>query len=262
MSALPLWRRVFASIASLAGVWGFFELIHGSEQAIAFLPTICLVAAAVLVHVPRLGPQLLARAAWWSNFALGFFIAATGANRTEGRGAIIMTTALGLALFLVGQKGLNEAGERTGFAPTVFRTTFMLLMVLVLADAQTLGLFAVAFSRVRLAADFYITAFGAAALVGAFVGLYRLTLWGVLASLVTSTVVAALFLLELGNKRELATFVTLLCGLQILVAAPMLVCIVTKRSLPRAPPIVGIWFSRVAIVGMWLYAVNRSFIYY
>lgn len=259
MSGAALWQRLVSGVAGLVAVGALFGTFARRDYPIGLLPALLAVAAAVLVHVPRLGPQLVARAVWWSAFALGVLIAVVGSRHERSYG-FAMATASALALVAIGSRSLAEAGERDAFAPVAFRTTFLLLMMLTLADAQTLALFGVA----TLLDDTHPTQSlvflgGAAGLVVAFVGLYRVTLWGALLSVATSAIVA-LFVPFIGDeKRELVVFIWLLCALEILVAAPMVLAVLARRRLPEPPLALRTWGSRLILAALWLGSAVSTF---
>lgn len=258
MMTTPLWRRLLAGAAGLAAVAALRETLGSGELAIAMLPIVLSIVAAVVVHVPRLGAQLFVRAVWWSNFALGVLIAAVG-NTHERPCGFAMVTAAGLALGVIGRRGLGEAGERDAFAPVAFRTTFLLLMMLTLADAQTLGVFAVALlSEESHDGKAWIFVGGALGFVIAFLGLYRITLWGALLSVGTS-VVLAVVLPFCAHDDKLTVFVCLLCALEILVAAPMIVAVASGRRLPEPPLRVRTWVSRFVLATLWLASAGWAF---
>lgn len=250
MNAIPLARRLLAGICGVVAGVTFTAMLSDHERVLAAIPMGFLLVAAVAVHLPKLGPQLVARAAWWSSLALGVLICVTSRSR-EGWSGLVMTFTTGLALLLVGQKGLDEAGQRSGYAPAAFRTSLLLLMIFTLADAQTVGLFALA----GLTMDHQETReglcllVGALGFVGAFIGLYRVALWGAVLSIVTSVGVAASTLFS-GRLLEgsFRGFVLLLCALQIAVALPMVVSVLSGRKLPTPSPRLRGWAASSIIV--------------
>jgi hypothetical protein len=254
MSSVGLVRRLVAGGAGVASVGALAATLSSHEKAIAFLPGILSLAAALFVHFPRVGPQLVARAVWWSNFALGVVITLIGSHDDRNHG-FFMTTATAIALVAAGSRALAEATERDAFAPVAFRTTFLLLMMLTLADAQTLGVFTVAtlLDGARYALATLVFTLGAVGLVVAFIGLYRLTLWGAILSVVTSlfVFVGVTFLGHMDMKSELLIFVRLLCAVEIVVGTPMIVAVLTRKRMPELPPAVRTWTARVVLGGLW-----------
>jgi hypothetical protein len=229
---VPIWKKLAAGAAALVAAGALFSTAR-SESFVVALPLALLSLSALSVHSNRLGAQLFSRAVWWSNLGLGTALAVVGAYRESESGAL-MSLACGLALLVIGRRGLAEASEAGGFAPAAFRGSLLLLMVLALADAQTFLLFGV----VGLNKSGYVAAWGPGLLVVgvsyaiAFVGLYRLALWGALVSVATSAVAfVALVALPIAttNIREFLTVVT---GAQCLAAAPLLIGLVRRKPLP------------------------------
>lgn len=253
-SGVALARRLVAGAAGLAAVGALAATLSSHERAIAFLPGILSLAAAVFVHLPRVGPQLVARAVWWSNFALGVVITLIGSGDDRNHG-FLMTSTTALALVAAGSRTLAEATERDAFAPVAFRTTFLLLMMLTLADAQTLGVFTVAtlLDGARYALATLVFTVGAVGLVVAFLGLYRLTLWGAILAVVTSlfVFVGVTFVGHMDMKSELLLFIRLLCVVEITVGAPMIVAVLTRKRLPELPLVVRTWTARLVLGGLW-----------
>jgi hypothetical protein len=253
----PFARHVLAGVAGLGGVLALFGTFGRHDYPLGVLPTILAVAAAVIIHIPRLGPQLVARAVWWSTLALGVLICAVGSGDERSWG-FLTTSGAALALAVAGSRALTEGGERDAFAPVAFRTTFLLLMMLTLADAQTYSLFAIAtvMDGPRHLAESGVFLFGTIGLVAAFVGLYRVTLWGALLAVVTNVAVAGVApLTSLGRDTKFLAFIWILAGAEVLVAAPMLVAVLARKRIPEPAPALRTWGSRVVLAGLWLVAL-------
>lgn len=251
-------RRVLAGVAGVCAVLGLFGTFGHRDYPLGVLPTLFALTAAVVVHMPRLGPQLVARAVWWSTLAIGVLISVVGSGSERGYG-IITTTGATVALAAIGSHALAEGGERDAFAPVAFRTTFLLLMMFTLADAQTYSLFAVASllaGSSKHLPDASLFVFGSLGLVVAFVGLYRVTMWGALLAVVTNVLVAGLLpLLEIGREEKFRFFIWVLAAAEVVVAMPMIVAVLTRTRLPEPPRVVRMWGSRAVLAGLWLVAM-------
>lgn len=225
-------RATLAGAAALVGA-AVFRLNLGSDpKPASWIPVLGPVAAAVLAHVPSLGAQLLARGLWWSNLVLGVILCALGSRRESAVG-LSLVIGCGAALVIADRRALAAAAERAGFRPVAFAGTIQLMMVLALADAPTLLLFATLESDHPASRAAVALAATAAALLVGFIGLYRLALWGVLVNVGASLALgAALATRALSVERDLVTPLLALSALQVLVALPMLASIVTRRPLP------------------------------
>ncbi len=184
-------RKVLVGAAGVLGGVCLISGVGGSGDHELLLPMIELIVAAVLVHVPALGPQLGARAVWWSNLGLGAIICwVSNPNSSHSAPAFAFVVLCAIALLGVGRQGLGEAGERGGYAPAAFRSSLLLLMVLALADAQTFLLFVILILKDSDATGTILLLGPASALyVVGFLALYRLRPWGVVLNALTSVVV-------------------------------------------------------------------------
>lgn len=253
MTQVPAWRKWVAGLAGVAAAVRLLVLAEGYPTV--YVPVIGLVAAAIAVHFAGLGPQLFARAVWWSNLGLGAILCIIDGGRTEREGGLVFAVACALALVVIGRKGLAEAGERAAYVPAAFRGSLLLLMVLALADAQTFLLFtAVAVDKSEGQA--ILPAAASACFVAGFVGLYRLRLWGAVVNGVTAVVVIALVSAGMMHvHRDIDPVMVVLCAVQLLAAAPMLAAVALGRPLPAALPAgarfraVGVHAAILAVVG-------------
>ncbi len=238
-TAVPLRRRL---LVGASGVVGGILLIHDVspwQRWKVLIPVVALLAAAFFVHIPRFGAQLLARSAWWSNLVLGTLLCFMGSSHERPVG-FALALACGIALLVIGGKGLAEARERLGYTPGAFQSSLLLLMVFALADAQTFLLFGTLELSERSyydvparASGVFLLMTGLVYVVG-FVGLYRLQIWGAFLNVATS--VLALVMLGAGIVRvdhDLQAPLCLMCALQVLAAAPMIGSLLTRRALPE-----------------------------
>jgi hypothetical protein len=235
---VPLWRRLLVGMAGALGGVVFITLLHNKSSGELAIPVLALFVAAVVIHLPSLGAQLLARAVWWANLGLGAIVCVLGGHTARPAG-LMLAVACGFALLAVGKEGLGEAGEREGYAPAAFRSSLLLLMVLALADAQTFLLFTVlAYNDRDYALPTLMLLAPATVAYGVgFVGLYRLAPWGAVLNALTSAVVFILALSQLsGMDSGLRTIVLTLTGVHALATAPMLLSLFTGVRLPQTSP--------------------------
>ncbi|MFO0610524.1 MAG: hypothetical protein U0324_45605 [Polyangiales bacterium] len=227
-------RQILAALAGLGGaaVFATFIYVEQTVKKQAYIPVIALAVAAVAAQLRPLGAQLLARGLWWSNLVLGVLLCVTGNGREVGIGAAL-AAGCGAALVVADRRALAEASEGAGYRPVAYAGTLQLLMVLALADAQTLGLFALIFYPEGQGAPL---ALGALGLLAGFVGLYRLSLAGVAATMATSLgVLLALATRAMRIDRDLVAPLMALSAVQLAVPLPMLASMALRRPLP-APP--------------------------
>jgi hypothetical protein len=256
-SQVPVWRKAIAGGLGIVATLGLVMAAPREWWKLSLPMGLVLVSGAV-VAVPRLGPQLAARAIWWSNLALGAVLALLGGSHERDAGAVL-ALACGGALLAIGRKGLAEASEREGYAPAAFRSSLLLLMVFALADAQTFLLFGIVSITAQVAGDHpvgpVLVALGVAYVVG-FVGLYRMKLWAALldAGVSLLALVSIPFLIP-AHDREVMLFLALVAASHCLVAAPMLASLVTGRPLPALAPGARLIGQVVAISGLMLLSV-------
>lgn len=233
-------RAVVASLVALSGAVALG--VDASTTPAAHLPWMGLALAAIAIHLRKLGAQLYARAAFWSNLGLGVALCILGGQNERGIG-LWLALGCATALLLAGQRSLDAASEAAGYRPTVARGGLVVLMVLTLADLQSFGLFAV----LELEGGWTsgtVLLLSLAGLYGlCFVGLLRLRASSVLLCLVTS----AAALLALGGgiadvERQARQFCTVLAAVELLASG--LVLLSLRYPLPAA--LRGPRFARVA----------------
>ncbi|MEP7125402.1 MAG: hypothetical protein ABJE95_31005 [Byssovorax sp.] len=253
-------RRLVAGLAGVSA--GIFFLVRMSDREArpGLIPLVGLLIAAVAIHAPRLGPQLLARAAWWSSFALGVMLCFLGGRQVRAAG-VGLVLACGGALLLAGRKELGAAGEEGGYAPAAFRSTLLLLMVFALADTQTfllLGALMLDGSGSRNTPAGVLMLAASVIYVVGFVGLYRLALWGALLNLAVS--VGLLLCIAGGavhSDSELCTIVAVISGVHILATTPMLAALVFNFEIPKPGPRLRAFGAAAVIVAVGLVSVAR-----
>lgn len=239
-------RAIAAAILGLAGGLAL-PISYGPEEASIFLPLAAMIVAAVAVQVPRLPPQLLARGLFWSNLVLGVILCVMGNGRERSAG-LVMVLACGSALLVADRRTLASAVSGGGYTPSSFAGTLQLLMVLVLADTQTcLLLGAIEGTAHPRAMAMFLAA--AALFVVAFVGLYRLRVWGVMVSMGTALTLAVLMLTRVVDvKRKIQEPMLVLLAVQLLAPLPMVFASATKRRLVELPPRVRSRLAAAAVV--------------
>jgi len=232
------WRALAAGVAGLGAttVLAATVLTHGSPTVAVYLPLVALVSAAVLAHVRRLGAQLLARAVWWANLVFGAFLCATSSG-TEREIGVCLALGCGAALIIIGNTGLAEASARDDYSPVAFQTTLTLAMLLSLADTQTLVLFGLLMFKGSDKLPTIITLFVCAGvMIVAFVGLYLIRTWGVIATVVANVLIAALALSGVLDLRDsLVALLVTTAVVQLIVPMPMFVAMARKKPLPWRP---------------------------
>lgn len=217
--ALPLRRVRIAMVATAVAMAGYLGLTirpllmlesagvvnTGMGQiwrvSIATLvPAVLLGWALALLRRQGVGPQMLARAIWWSNLVVGTLIAGnfmTQVDRLTGAGIAV---ACAVALLSLGSRGLDHPGPDDPFQPVRFRGQLLLALVMAFADAQTLVFSAVMQLRVGMQgwnlAD-TISYAGPATLAAAVMvitvwGVYRLRTWALLLNLLANFAIAYL----------------------------------------------------------------------
>jgi hypothetical protein len=177
------WRAIVAGILALGAAvcmrsWGV------ALPRALWIPTGLLAAVALLVFHRSLGSQLLSRAILWSNLLVGGLVAWAGST-SERPVAGLLALCTGGALLVLGRRGLDDDARAGSFVPVAFRGTLMALMVMALADAQTLVLFGAlmtqSWSNMMLHPNTPLLLFGLAGVLSlSIAGIYRLRVWGLL----------------------------------------------------------------------------------
>lgn len=240
-------RTLLAAALSLAGAGCFYASLPGSHSTGALIPPVALVVAAGVALAPSLGAQLLARGLWWSNFLLGVLLVLVGSGRESKTGALLGLFCSG-ALLVADRTRLTAAADAAGFRPAAYAGTLQLLLVLALADAQTLLLFgAVELQHTgATAAVFFGLALG---FVVGFVALLRLSLAGVVVTMGSALALA----LVVGTQAvrvdpDLRLPLLVVACVQLAVPLPMLVSMATRRPLPALPLRTRAHVARAVIV--------------
>lgn len=242
-------RSIVAALSGLAGGAYFFFALPDTAKPAAYIPPVSLVLAAVAAQIPKLGAQLLARGVWWSNLVLGVLLTILGSS-SEGHLGVGLTVACGAALVLSDHRALTAAADAAGFRPAAYVGTLQLLLVLALADAQTLILFAVIEASDHGASTKLFALVAAGLLVG-FVGLLRLALWGVGLTMASSFVLAAAIVSgAVRIDHDLHKPLLVIAAMQLVVPLPMLASMALKRRLPEAPTLLRAHLARGVVIAV------------
>jgi hypothetical protein len=230
-----LMRHLIVAAGALAAA-ACMRLWPGYVPAVLWLPTLLLGASAALQLHRHVGSQLLVRAIWWSNLLLGVIIAVVGA--TEERCiAAGLALATGTALLAHGRRGLDGEATAGAFVPIAFRTTLTAILVMALADLQSLVLFGVVRASAwdhRLAS--WLPLGSSALVLVAIVGIYRLRLWGLLLNFGANLAIAAFCLFRLFDlPLEIRVAYVATAGLQVLLTLPLFAAIARGRAAPTPP---------------------------
>jgi hypothetical protein len=162
---------------------------------IALVPALALVASLVLVRRRGVGPQLLARAFWWSSL-IGGALSTVGSPGLMPLAFPAAALACGAALLALGERGLEGAHDTSRHRSLAWRGLVAALLVLACADSQLLLAAAMANRWTHL--DEVVLALALAASV---VGFYRLRRWAWPATVATH--VALLGAVALGGLEGL-----------------------------------------------------------
>jgi hypothetical protein len=200
-------------------------LTHIDVLSVVGLPASALLVSLVLVTAQTAGAQMLLRALLWSTAMLGALANITDPHLVPLT-ALLANLGCGGALLVLRGHGLEPERYRGSFAPVAHHGVLTLMMILAVADAQTL----VSWSSGMMWRDAAPGICGLAMFAG-IIGLYRLRLWGLLCNLVLSVAIGAL---AAGGMLDLPpVVVAMLCttaSLQVVLAAVVL------RSIRRGAP--------------------------
>jgi hypothetical protein len=233
---LSIPRRAIAALGSLGAAIAMRSW-SGSLPPSLWLPTALLAASALIVWSRHTSVQLLARAVWWSNLILAFVISVSSSGSDEPVAGVLGLGA-GLALLAVGRADLDEDAATGRFVPVAFRGTLICMLVMALADAQSLVLFGSLRGlddRIWTRQSVPLLGVGVLLLV-AVVGLFRLRLWALALTLLSNL---ALAYVAIANVTELPAPLRYMyvasAAAQWLVALPLVVALVRRRAPQRRP---------------------------
>jgi hypothetical protein len=219
----------------------------GTLLGLAAAYSAVLLAAGVLALCRTRGALMLARSIWWSALGVGALVALFAANASDvARPALVIVLATSVSLLASGRHGLAHVAQPE-LAPAAYPRATMVSMIMALADAQALGWLAATmiYSATQhgddLAKMLEVQAFAMLVCCGvalcALWGLYRLRLWGLVLSAVTTVAIGALSLTPLFGLRDAGPIPYAFAGsaaIQIALLAPLFVAIVRRRA--PSPP--------------------------
>jgi hypothetical protein len=240
MAPVTLARRIIATLGALGAAVCMRSWDNHLPVAL-WLPTGLLALSGLLLWRRSVGGQLLARAVWWSNLILGTLIATSGGSSERGLAALL-ALCTGGALIAVGRADLDATTPSGTFLPLAFRGTLICMLVMAMADAQSLLLFGAievtehhhcvpeALSREALPLMLAVP------LLVSVIGLYRLRLWGLLLNLAASLSLALASLTEvLDLPRPLRVAYVVTAGAQWIVSLPLLLALIRRRAPAERP---------------------------
>jgi hypothetical protein len=200
------------------------------------LPLAAVVFSSLLLRSTSAGGQMLLRALLWSTALLGGLVNVVEPGVVPVTAAVAGVVAGG-ALLILRQHGLEPERYTGSFAPVAHRGVLTLMMILAVADAQTL----VAWTNGSYWHHPAAGLCGLAMVVG-IVGLSRLELWGLLLSALMSLGIAiAAWLGWLGLPLGVVAMISGTAGAQVLLAAVVLHSV--RRGTPTERPVLARWGS-------------------
>ena len=254
--AAPQIPRVRLSTAAVATVFaglGFLMLFlrpaMGTEtfagdgrlklQVAALLPVFVLAWAFRRLSQPRLGAQLLCRAAWWSSLVVGLLISVNYGETPDKVLGSIIAVASAVALLSVGERGLDMQEPDSPFAPVRFRGHLLLALVMAAADALTLAFSGLLQLRLGMRGwnllstlDHAGPTIVAATIMGIAVwGVFRLRTWALLLNLVANIAIAYLALEgTLGLSPSVSVSLATTAAVQCFIPVPILAAALGDRN--------------------------------
>jgi hypothetical protein len=245
-------RRLLASISALAAAGAMYWVGPHTVDAfsdpltwrVLWMPVLLLAGSAALLHGRSLGAQLATRAVWWANLVLGALICAIGSRREIPPG-LVLALGSGVALLAAGQRALDAPS--TTFAPIAFRGTLMAVLVMTLADVQSLLLFGVLSCQERSTGPVGTMLLAVAALMTvSAIGLFRLRVWGLIGNVLGNlALIAIAATMRPRLPGGLAVAYVASAIVQLLLFVPLLRAI--GRGAP-APAPRGRWASSVSVL--------------
>lgn len=236
-------RPVISSMLDPRFVSHFGEVAAWFRLGVATLLPAALIAwSMTLLRKPRVGPQMLMRAVWWSNIVVGTLIALTFSESVDRFVGAGIACACAAAILFVGQRGLEEPAHDDPFRPARFRGHLLLALVMAFADAQTLLFSGVMQARVGLegwsllaaARTALPTMLAAAVMCLAVWGLYRLRTWALFLNIVANFVIAFLALDgRLGVALPVAAALAMTATVQLFLPVPILALALGEKRAGR-----------------------------
>lgn len=240
--------RVIALVASLAAAvapgWLFYCHVSDSELfMLGLIYTAALAATGLLALVRSVGALLFARSVWWSAFGLAALVVLFARHETPLT-YVMFGMQAATAVALLASRRIKPPRSGTELTPVAYRGAITLSMIMALADAQALGWLGL--TQLFLRDIDGIQRFGlpGAAMLGAaciamiaLYGLYKLRLWGLVLSTLTTAAIGALAFTPVFGMRgagPLPYAFALSAVVQIALLTPLFAAIVRRRA--PAPP--------------------------
>ena len=228
----PRWRKELGAVLCLATGAAFVPSV--GTAPVLFFAIAAAMLAAVAARQEGLGPQIFTRGVLWSNLLLSLILT-VGAGRSDAALGLLLAPTAGGALLVLGRVGLDARSD--AFAPKAFRGPLLLALVMALADALSLLLFAFVTITKSHGVGFFPLAGCAAVMLIAIAGLYRLRTWAVVLNIIGNIGVAALALagaLELFEPVVYALCTTAV--IQLIIPIPMVLAMIRGRAPERIDP--------------------------
>lgn len=204
------WSGRGAMVMGGAGLVGVGLVTLGIKTLPLAMMLVGLLASAGLIWSKHLGPQLLARAAWWAALVFGslglvllMIFSGQGSIAPEhrvtrtlwqeiARLAPMASVALGGLVALLGAGRLGLEAKSKWFDPRQGRGALMASLILGVSDASTLAVMGTLLALNGKYAQAWGPGLAAAVMFGALWGLYRLRVWGLVAVMIANIAIAGL----------------------------------------------------------------------
>jgi hypothetical protein len=257
---IALWSLIVTSLLAIVAsvVWHpiipalHCEFLDRRDIMVAgAVPTLSMLIGAALASRPSAGAQMLSRALLWSTLALAS-LAVIAEPGVLALASVVAALCCGTGLLLLGAHGLEPERYTGAFVPAAHREELTLVMILAVADAQTLLAWAMGSAWHYPAPGVC----GVAMLIATF-GLFRLRLWGLGLNLGMNLIIAVAALLgALRLPEAVVALLTTTACLQVVLSVPVFVAIGRGRPVgwPRLGRVAA-GLSRVVIVAAMAAAV-------
>lgn len=233
-------RRWLASGSALAAAGAMYALgpyteghgvgpkFHDFTWLALWMPVLLLTSSVFLPFSRTVGAQLFARAVWWSHLVLGGIIAMC-ANGTDHKRGIAMAIASAAALLFAGREQL--ASPTSAFAPNMFRGSLTAILVMALADVQSLLLFGMIGSSdngggMGILSTLLLLIAGVMAI--AVYGLFRLRMWALVLTALADVALVGLMSQSGALPGGLRTAYVVSAAVQIALMLPIVMAIVRR----------------------------------
>lgn len=261
-------RRLFAAtllLAAPAPALYYMFTDFGPVPIVAWIAIVAVPVSAALVFVPRLEPQILARAVMWGMLVFGTLLSVVADTPRLEANLISMGLVFGsgLALLTLGAAGLDAPPARRAFVPVAFRGVLVAILVMALADTATLlfwGGLVLEDGPDRPALFAFLFGAGGLMLV-AVMGLYGLRVWGFALNVLANLAIAsgAWFIPRLPN--EIAACLTATAIAQLVVGMPLMKGLFARKEGHWLSPSLARKLGAVAIGGLMISSALARVLY-